>query len=150
MLANAGVWVGFILLLYAASMFFQSMALDYTNQLGPGSGFLPLWISGILFLVTLFYLWESVRGDVISLREVLPHRGARYDILLMLSGLCIFALTVEFIGFAAAGSLLIYLMIVRKYRWIYAIPAAVIIAFLVSAIFQNLLGVPLPVNEYGW
>lgn len=150
MLANAGVWVSIVLLIYSAGMFFQSLTLDYANQLGPGSGFLPLWISGILFLVTLSYLWQSVRGEGISIREIIPSGSARHDIVYMLTGLCLFALTVEHIGFSSAGSVLIGLMIVRKYKWYYAIPAAVGISFLVSAIFQNLLGVPLPVNEYGW
>lgn len=150
MLANAGVWISFGLLVYTLTMFFQSMTLDYTNPLGPGPGFLPLWISGILFAVTLIYLWESLKGQVISIREILPQGSARYDISLMLGGLCVFALLVEYVGFGTAGSLLIYLMIMRKYKWYYAMPAALVISFTVSVIFQNLLGVPLPVNEYGW
>ncbi len=150
MIKNAGVWAGVILLAYSAVLFQQSLLLDYYNPLGPGPGFLPLWLSGLLFIVSLLYIWDSIKREVIRLAELLPTGDARLDILLMLTGLCLFALLVETIGFVAAGSQLIFLMTFRKFKWYYALPTSILVAVLLLLAFQKLLGVSLPVNDLGW
>ncbi|HWR41918.1 tripartite tricarboxylate transporter TctB family protein [Sporomusa sp.] len=150
MLTNAGVWTSIVLLAYSLTLLFQSLSLDYYNQLGPGPGFLPLWLSGTLVIVTLCYLWDSIKGEVISIGEIFPRGDTLIDIVSMLGGLCFFALVVEYVGFTLSGSLLVFIMTVLKYKWYYALPTAIIVAFSIFIIFQILLGVPLPVNEYGW
>ena len=150
MLKNAGVWVGGFLLIYSGVLFQQSLTLDYYNPIGPGPGFLPLWLSGVLFLVSLLYIWCSLRGEIVPVAELWPAAKARADIFLMLGGLCIFALLVQYIGFVTAASQLVFLMTVRKFKWYYALPASILVSILVLVAFQNALGVPLPVNEFGF
>lgn len=53
-------------------------------------------------------------------------------------------------GFVIAATQLVFLMTVRKFRWYYALPAALIVAVLLLLAFQTLLGVALPVNGFGW
>ena len=150
MIKNAGVWAGAILLAYSALLFQQSLLLDYYNPYGPGPGFLPLWLSGLLFIVALLYILDSIKAEVVKLVDLLPHDDARVDIALMLIGLCLFALLVESIGFVLAGTQLIFLMTVRKFKWYYALPTAASIAVVLLVVFQKLLGVSLPVNDFGW
>ena len=138
------------LLAFSGLLFQQSLKLDYYNSLGPGPGFLPLWLSGVLFVVTLFYLWDSLRNEVISLGELLPPGSALPDIGLMLLGLCLFALFVEQIGFVLAGTQLVFLMTVRKFKWYYALAGAALASIILLLAFQKLLGVALPVNDFGW
>lgn len=149
-LINAGVWAGIFLLVYCGIMFFQSLSLDYANQLGPGPGFMPLWLSGIFTVIVLMYIGESVKNGAISISEIFPRGSALRDILWMIGGLCVFALVVEYIGFSAAGSMLVFVMTMHKYKWYYALPASIAVSAFVLFIFQTLLGVPLPVNEFGW
>ena len=54
------------------------------------------------------------------------------------------------IGFVLAASQLIFLMTVRKFRWYKALPSAIAIAIVLLLAFQKLLGVFLPVNDFGW
>ena len=138
------------MLIYSTILFYQSLSLDYSNQLGPGPGFMPLWISGILFVVTLLYIWESLKGKVILVSEIFPRGGALRDIVWMLGGLCVLALVIEYVGFCVSSSLLLFVMTRRKYKWYYALPTSIAVSVLILLVFQNLLGVPLPVNEFGW
>ena len=150
MKGNAGVWAGVALLVFSGVLLQQSLQLEYANSLGPGPGFLPRWLSGILMAVTLLYLWDSIRHEVIRVADLWPKGDARYDIGLMLLGLVLFALLVETTGFVIAGSQLIFLMTVRKFRWQYSAVASVGIAVTLLLAFEKLLGVALPVNEFGW
>ena len=147
---NAGVWAGVFLLVVAGVLMQQSLRLDYANMLGPWPGFLPRWLSGILMIVSLCYLWDSVRNEVIPLSELWPVGKAQVDIGLMLLGLVVFALIVESLGFVVAASQLIFLMTVRRFRWPLALLASIGISVALLLAFQKLLGVALPVNDWGW
>jgi hypothetical protein len=68
----------------------------------------------------------------------------------MLGGLVVFTVIVNTTGFVIAGSILLFAMFIRDYKWYYALSASVAIAVLLLFVFQSLLGVSLPVNEYGW
>lgn len=150
MIKNAGIWAGIILLAFSGVLFQQSLALDYYNMLGPGPGFLPRWLSGLLAAVALCYLWDSLKNNVVTLGDLVPDHHAIPDIALMLTGLCLFALSVETIGFVLASSQLLFLMTVRKFRWYLALPSAIAISIVLLLAFQKLLGVFLPVNDFGW
>lgn len=150
MIKNAGVWAGVILLAFSGLLIQQSFTLDYINMLGPGPGFLPRWLGGLLGLVSLCYLWDACKHNVIDVGSLLPSRHALPDIALMLLGLCLFALLVETIGFVLAASQLLFLMSLRKFRWQIALPTSIAISVALLLAFQKLLGVFLPVNDFGW
>ncbi|WP_263770493.1 tripartite tricarboxylate transporter TctB family protein [Propionivibrio soli] len=154
LIKNAGVWAGVCLLAYSGVLFQQSLTLNYSNPMGPGPGFLPLWLSGILFVVSLCYIWDSAKSaaqdESVKLADLWPPAHARADIFLMLGGLCIFALVVETVGFVVAATQLIFLMTMRKFKWYFALASSVLVAVLLLVAFQTLLGVSLPVNDFGW
>ena len=138
------------LLAYSALLFQQSFQLDYYNPYGPGPGFLPRWLAVFLFIVSVVYIGDSIKGEVIKLAQLLPEGDARADVALMLIGLCLFALFVESIGFVLAATQLVFLMTLRKFKWYYALPCSAGVAILLLLAFQTLLGVSLPVNDLGW
>lgn len=150
MIKNAGVWAGALLLVFSGVLVQQSLQLDYYNPLGPGPGFLPLWLGALLFIVAILYIVDALRSASIDLAELLPVGDARLDIALMLLGLCLFALFVEDVGFVIAATQLTFLMTLRKFKWYYALPASVAVAVVLLLAFQTLLGVALPVNDFGW
>lgn len=148
---NAGVWAGMVLLAYAATILYQSLSLDYATRLGPGPGFFPLWLSVILILLTIAYIWDSVKGEVTRMSDILPKdKRARDNILLTLGGLFVFPLVVEFLGFIVSGSILLFIMCIREFKWYTSLGMAIGISCLLFFVFQSLLGVTLPVNEFGW
>ena len=150
LLKNAGLWTGIIFLLYSAVLFFGSFSFFYYTPYGPGPGFLPRWLGGIMFVVTLCYIWDSLRDKVIAVGELFPRGDALYDIALTVGGLCLFAVIINYAGFVISASILLFVMTFRHYRWYYALPSSIAVAFIILALFQNLLGVPLPVNDYGF
>lgn len=149
--SNAGVWAGVVILGFAAVIFSQSLDLDYSTRLGPGPGFFPLWLSGLLIVLSLCYLWSSVKQKVIDVRDLLPPNPvARRNILLTICGVVIFPLVVDDLGFVVSGSILLFIMFMREYKWYLAVGISVATSLLLFFIFQSLLGVSLPVNEFGW
>ena len=63
MIKNAGIWAGAFLLVFSAVLFQQSLELDYYNPRGPGPGFLPRWLAGLLFVVSVFYIIDALKGE---------------------------------------------------------------------------------------
>jgi phosphotransferase system glucose/maltose/N-acetylglucosamine-specific IIC component len=54
------------------------------------------------------------------------------------------------VGFTVAGSLLMFVVFIRQYKWWKAILLSVIITFICFFVFKVLFSVPLPVNMFGF
>ena len=148
---NAGVLSGSLVLLFAAMIFYQALSLDYSTPLGPGPGFFPRWLSGLLFILSILYIGESVRHNEIPLADLLPKdRRALGNIASTLLGMVLFMSAVLFTGFIIATTMLLFVMFRRDYRWPTALGISFGISVLLLLVFQTMLGVPLPVNEFGW
>jgi hypothetical protein len=149
-LKNAGVWFGFFIFLLGCVLFWQSLSLDYKSSIGPGPGLFPLWLSGGLILLSLLYIIESVRKEVIRISDILPKGKGLGNVLVIIGSCVIFMIVVSFAGFVIAGTLLIFMLLVREYKWYRALGISFVIALATFVVFQTLLDVPLPVNEFGF
>ena len=147
---KAGVWAGIITLIYAIIIFQQSQSLDYSTRLGPGPGFFPLWLSGILIVLTLLYIVDSIRHDVVKVSEILPGGKASQNILSTVAGLILFPIVVPYLGFVISATMLQFIMFVRDFKWYTALGISVGVSVVLFLGFQSLLGVSLPVNDFGW
>lgn len=147
---KAGVWAGIITLVYAIIIFQQSLSLEYSTRLGPGPGFFPLWLSGILIVLTLCYIVDSIRHDVIKVSEILPGGKASQNIVSTVAGLILFPIVVSYLGFVISATMLQFIMFVRDFKWYTALGISVSISVMLLVVFQSLLGVSLPVNDFGW
>ncbi|MDF2962929.1 MAG: tripartite tricarboxylate transporter family receptor [Paenibacillus sp.] len=147
---NAGVWFGFFIFLLGCVLFWQSLSLDYKSSIGPGPGLFPLWLSGGLILLSLLYIIESVRKEVIRISDILPKGKGLGNVLVIIGSCVIFMIVVSFAGFVIAGTLLIFMLLVREYKWYRALGISFVIALATFVVFQTLLDVPLPVNEFGF
>lgn len=149
-LKNAGVWGGFILLLYSSIIFFQSFTLEYYNKLGPGPGFFPRWLSGLLIIFSLLYIWESIKNEVISTSEMLPKdKKTRQGIISTIVSVVLFMIIAPFAGFIISCSTMLFTMLIRDFKWYKALTASIIASFAILFIFSKLLGVELPTNSFG-
>ena len=147
---KAGVWAGIITLLYAITIFQQSLSLDYSTRLGPGPGFFPLWLSGILIVLTLCYIVDSIRNDVVKVSEILPGGKASQNIISTVAALILFPIVVPYLGFVISATILQFIMFVRDFKWYTALGISVFVSVVLLVAFQSLLGVSLPVNDFGW
>jgi putative tricarboxylic transport membrane protein len=147
---NAGVWAGIVLLLFAFVIFGQALSLKYYTKFGPGPGLFPLWLSGILIILSIIYIWHSLKKEIIPLSNIIPKGRERGNILAVLGSILLFMLIVNFTGFIVASTLLLFILLVREYKWHLALGISTGVSILLFLIFKTFFAIPLPVNIFGW
>jgi len=149
-LKNAGVWSGILMFSLGCCFFWMSLGLTYSSAIGPGPGLFPLWLSGILIVVSLLYIWESTTKDIILLKDLLPRGRELNNIIAILISLIVFLMIVNFTGFIIAGTILMSMLLLREYKWYWGLGISFATSLATFLLFQILLDVPLPVNIFGW
>ncbi|NOU93511.1 hypothetical protein GC093_09805 [Paenibacillus sp. LMG 31456] len=147
---NAGVWVGVSLFLFAAVLFWQSLSLKYQTNFGPGPGMFPRWLIAILMLFSLIYIWQSIKKVVIRFADVFPKGRELGNVLSVLTSVVVFMLIVNFVGFITAGTVLLFMLFAREYKWYSALGISLLVSILLFVIFKSAFSIPLPVNVWGW
>jgi putative tricarboxylic transport membrane protein len=146
---NRGVWAGIFILLFALLFFLQSLAFPYIGPLGPGPGFFPVWLSGILFILAILYIIESIKGANAS-EEPVPDKKALKNIVFIVACMIVFAVMLPYAGFVLSGTVFLFLLLYREYRWYANLGISFGISFFTFWLFGSVLGVALPVNPLGW
>ncbi|MGQ7280703.1 tripartite tricarboxylate transporter TctB family protein [Brevibacillus thermoruber] len=146
---NAGVWAGMGVSLFSLTFLLLSLDFPYTGPAGPGPGFLPLWISGIMFILSIFYIWESVK-DKDGTGEPMPRGAALKSVLFVLVILVLYLILMPILGFIAASALFLFTLFVRHYKWHISIGAAVLVTLVLFWLFGSVLNVDLPESTFGW
>lgn len=146
---KAGVWAGMVTLVFAAVIFEESLKLDYTGPLGPGPGVFPLWLSGLLIVLSVLYIGISWK-DSIDVSQLLPRGKAAISVLKILISMAVFPVVAPFSGFVAAGTLFLFVLLFREYKWHLNLGISLGVSALLFWVFSTLLQVPLPVNAWGW
>ncbi|MCY9667820.1 tripartite tricarboxylate transporter TctB family protein [Paenibacillus alginolyticus] len=149
-LKNVGVCFGIFIFLLGCMLFWQALSLDYKSSIGPGPGLFPLWLSGILIILSILYIVESIKKEVILISDILPKGKGLGNVISILFSSIIFIIVVSFAGFVIAGTLLMFMLLVREYKWYRALGISFVIAITTFVVFQTFLDVPLPVNEFGF
>jgi hypothetical protein len=62
----------------------------------------------------------------------------------------LFTITVSFIGVTLASILMLFILFSRGYKWYWGLGLSVLVAGVTVFVFGSVLGVPLPVNDFGW
>lgn len=141
---------GVVILAIAILFFIQSFSYGYYTRFGPGSGFFPIWINGGLILLATLFILESIREKPGTTSETWPKGKALANILATLGGLVLFSILVPPLGFVVPCTVMLSIMLIFHYKWYIAIPSALICSILILIVFQSLLGLRLPVNEFNW
>lgn len=147
---NAGFAVGFIILIFASLILWQSLSLDYYSELGPGPGLLPLWLSAFLILLSLLFMVKSLKKNIILFTEILPKGRGLGNILTIIGAVIFFIIAAPFTGFTIAGILMLSFILLRDYKWVMAMSVSVAVTVSLFYIFKFFLNVPLPVNALGF
>jgi putative tricarboxylic transport membrane protein len=146
---NARVWAGIVILLFAVTIFIQSFSYNYNSKMGPGPGLLPVWLSGSLIILSMIYLVKAMKSTK-SNESVLPKGKSLRNVLTILFALIVFMLVVSLAGFMIAGTLFLYILLIRVYKWYINLGISIGVTGVLFLLFYKLLSVPLPVNVYGW
>lgn len=143
------VWVGIFLIVFSLVFFIQSFSLPYSGLEGIGAGFFPTWLSGILLILSVCYIYSALRRED-SQSEPMPKGKALLNILFILLCMIGFIILVTFLGFVITSTLFLFVLLYRNYRWYMNIGISLGISLVIFFVFNSLLGVTLPVNGFGW
>lgn len=147
---NLGFYFGLSTLLFGAFMFWQSFSYKYYTNFGPGPALMPRWLYGGLIALSLIFIYQSIKKDVVIISEVFPKGRELITVLMFPATLIVFLLIVSFTGFVIAGTVMLYLLLARDYKWYMALGISVVSTTALFIAFQTLLKVPLPVNALGF
>jgi putative tricarboxylic transport membrane protein len=147
---NAGFWTGMALLLFASVIFWQSFSLKYFTAFGPGPGMFPRWLSAILIILSVIYIWQSVKQEVFQVGDIFPKGRELGNILSVLVSVIVFMLIVNVTGFTIASTVLLFIVLVREYKWISGLAISAATSIVLFVVFKILFNIPLPVNGFGW
>ena len=140
-------------LLVAAVLGYQAIRLPYYTRIGPGPGFFPRWLCGILALLSLAILARATRGrDAAAARHRPPRpAGGAPDRRRRRRPVPVAAVTTT-LGFRLT-MLTFYLVVIGmlgRWRWIETPVLAVLGSFAAYYILVEWLKLPLPVGVLGF
>ncbi|NHM31366.1 tripartite tricarboxylate transporter TctB family protein [Neobacillus terrae] len=147
---NAQTWAGVIILLFGVLILIQSFFYSYSSNLGPGPGMFPLWLSGILILLSIMHIVKSIKKEGGKLPRLLPKGNDLRKLLKILSALVGFTLLIPFVGFTIAGFIFLFILLSGEYKWYSNAMISIGVTALMFWVFNGLLSVPLPVNYFGF
>ncbi len=147
---NLGFYIGASLLLLSSYMFYKSFTYKFYTENGPGPGLMPRLMFGLMIILSIIYIFESVTKHVVITTDVLPQGIGLKNVLRFSGVLALFIVIVKYTGFIVAGSLILFLLLRREYKWYAGLGISVFACVFLFYVFQNLLHVPLPVNAFGW
>ena len=141
---------GAVILAFAILFFILSFSYGYYTRFGPGSGFFPLWINGGLILLATLFIIESIKEEPGASNETWPKGKALANIVATIGSLVVFCVLVPLLGFVVPCTIMLSIMLIFHYKWYVAITAALLSSILILVVFQSLLGLRLPVNDFNW
>ena len=140
---------GAVFVLAIGVIFFgYSLQYPYESELGPGSGMMPLWLSGLLIVLSLAYLAAVFKGKDSS--EKWPERKAQLEMLFILGNMALFVLLLPVIGFNLGCILFLFAFLRRNYRWYKSLAIAAGTSVFLFLLFTKGFATPLPVNMFGF
>lgn len=147
---NISVYMAVFFLLFSGVMFWESLSMSYYSEYGPGPGLLPLWVSGIIFVLSVVYLVTAFKKDIILFAHVLPKGEGLVNVLVCMGSLVLFMVLVPLTGFLIGSTVTLFILFLRGYKWYWSLGFSASVAFIIFWVFGVMLQVPLPVNDLGW
>lgn len=139
-------------MLFSAFYLYNAMHLKlWSSKYAPGPGFIPRWVSGFMFVLSVIAFVQSLKEDGITLDKVLPaDRTSRINLYVCWGGLIFFLLFVKNIGFIVTSGILLAALFSRGTKWPKAILLSIIVSLCCFVIFKVVLQVQIPTNQFGW
>ncbi len=68
----------------------------------------------------------------------------------VLASVVVFMLIVNFTGFIIASTVLLFILLVREYKWYSGLAISAVTSIILFIVFKSFFDIPLPVNMFGW
>jgi len=141
--------------LLALALFLGAVAfrLSYYSSLGPGPGFFPLWLCGLLAILALAMIAQATLGGDGPLPvDFFPDRAGALRIAVAIFALFATAATMSLVGFRI-GAFVFYVVLLVAFgrrNPLEILALAAIGSFGVYALFSRVLSQPLPTGLFDW
>lgn len=143
---------GLVFLLLASFLGYHAFALRYYTPLGPGPGFFPLWLCGLLGLLALVVIFQATFAQSDPLPEdFFPLASGYKRIVAVVAGLVAVALLMPILGFRLTmlGFYLALLTLLGRRHAVETVILALVGSFGTFYLFVEYLSQPLPVGIFG-
>ncbi len=143
---------GIAFLLLGAVLAYHALRLRYYTPLGPGPGFFPLWLCGLLMVLALCLCLQARFKNKEPLpADFFPARASAWRIGAVLIGLLAVAALLPLLGFRLTmlGFYLGLLWVLGQRHVFAAIVLALIGSFGTYTLFVEFLSQPLPIGKLG-
>ena len=145
---------GIIVLIFSGFVIEESWRMPQQSAtFGPGVGFLPFWLGILMATLSILLIVTAWRRTTDSTKKtILPRRQALIAIVLVLTGLAVYILLLELLGFLVDTMLFtaFLLSVVMREKWKMTLLIALITSVGLYVIFRVLLEVNLPKNMFGF
>jgi putative tricarboxylic transport membrane protein len=150
---KADLITGIVLLVLSGYVIQESWRMPQSATFGPGVGFLPLWLGvllAVLAVVLIAGAWRRPKDA--NDKSPFPAKKALISVGLVMAGLGGYILLMEWLGYIVNTILLVVflLKVVEKEPWTMTLLVAVLTTASLYIIFQVLLGITLPTNQFGF
>ncbi|WP_029059249.1 tripartite tricarboxylate transporter TctB family protein [Stappia stellulata] len=140
------------LLLIAGIVGQQAVSMRFYTYLGPGAGFFPAILAGLLALLSVSLLYQALfRPDTLPRVAFTGDPRAYARIATVLLALLAIAVFIEDLGFRPMMALFFFVMfaVLGRHRLLLSATLAITLTFAYHFFFKSLLNVPLPSGAFG-
>lgn len=143
---------GVFWLLFSVLMSREAFRLPMGEMKDPGAGFFPLIVAIATGLLAVAAIFHALRERPAAPEERPLERLRWWNLVVILAGLIVYALTLTTIGFMISTFwfMLLLLKVIEPQRWIKALAAASITAVAAELFFNALIGAQIPTGLLGW
>jgi putative tricarboxylic transport membrane protein len=149
-LKSLGIYLSIFFLICSGGMFWLALSMDYYSEYGPGAGFLPLWVNGVIFILSVFYLVIVIKKKNIPVARIFPKGEGFINVLVSMGSPVLFLIIVSYVGFVLSSFITLFILFMLGYKWYWSLGSSAVVTFILFWVFGTLLQVPLPVNQFGW
>jgi putative tricarboxylic transport membrane protein len=139
-----------LMLILSSVVVFGTQELEFWDDYGPGSRFMPLWVAGAMALLSLLLILETNRRADEPATN-LPDRAGAIRVVLVLAAIIAYGASALWLGFVlvTAAFVLIVLLLIERRPLLPSLFTAAVSAVLIQAIFVSWLGIALPKSALG-
>lgn len=150
LLKNIEVYISSFFILVGSIIFWQASSMQYYGEYGPGPGLLPTWASGLMIILAAVNLVSAFKKNDTHFSDLMPKGDGLINVLACVGSFSLFMLIVPYVGFTISGISMLFILFSRGYKLYWALGLSILITGILFFVFGSVLGIPLPVNEYGW
>jgi len=149
-LKNIEVYVSAFFILVGGVVCWQASSMEIYSEYGPGPGLLPLWVAGLMMILGIVNLVQSLKRNNTQFDDLIPKGAGLINLLACVGSFTLFMLIVEYVGFTVSSILMLLILFSRGYKWYWGLGMSIVVTGILFFVFGSILSIPLPVNQFGW